>query len=111
MTEVCIRPPSKQPKLVPVEILAARFGITDLPSADELPPSYQGSTRMWLNRKLRALQGKNAQAWKSIKANPMKHQRVAQQNNSCSRAYRKRKRVVPPVAQVDTYLSIRTGAV
>jgi hypothetical protein len=111
MTEIRRSPPSRQPKLVPVEILAAQFGDTDLPSANELPPSYQGSTRMWLNRKLRALQGKNAQAWKSIKADPEKHQRVAQQNNSCSRAYRKRKREMSPVAHVDTYLSIRTGAV
>jgi hypothetical protein len=116
MGEVCVRlarPSSRTPKLVPVDVLAAQYGIT-LPA--QLPPSYSGSSRMWLNKKLRALQGKNATAWRVIKADPVKHQKVIEQNNSCSKAYRKRKCVFSArdgmaLAQVDAYLSTIIGAV
>ena len=93
MGEVCVRPSSRTPKLVPVDVLAAQYGIT-LPA--QLPPSYSGSSRMWLNRKLRALQGKNATAWRGIKADHVRHKKVIEQNNSCSKAYRNRKRVLSP---------------
>jgi hypothetical protein len=77
-------------KYIPVEELAAQYNIV-LPALEDLPKSYT-SLRMWLNRRIAALNGRNNRLWQEVKADEAHLAYVQQQNRQRVLAYRVRKR-------------------
>jgi hypothetical protein len=81
-------------QLSSVEATAAFYGI-QLPTVEQLPSSYGGSLRMWLNRRLAAIAGKNKRMWQVTKQDPERLQKVREANKLRAQAYRARHKVEP----------------
>ena len=73
---------------VPVEVLAAQYNIK-LPAPDELPRSYT-SVRMWLNRRIATLDGRNKRVWEELRKDQSRLAYVREQNKARVKAYRAR---------------------
>jgi hypothetical protein len=75
----------------PLAELAAQHGIK-LISIEELPPSYEGSLRVWLNHRIATLAGVHKRRWAQVKEDPQKLQRARETNRAPARRYRERKK-------------------
>ena len=76
----------------PLAELAAQHGIK-LINFEELPPSYEGSLRVWLNHRIATLPaGVHKRRWAQVKEDPEKLQRARETNRARAKAYRERKR-------------------
>lgn len=73
---------------VPVEVLAAQYNIR-LPAPEELPKSYT-SVRMWLNRRIATLDGRNKRVWQELRMDQSRLAYVREQNKARVKAYRAR---------------------
>ena len=78
--------------------LAAKHDIK-LISSEELPPSYEGSLRVWLNHRIATLAGVHKQRWEEVRADPERLQRARETNRARARAYRERKASQKPAVQ------------
>ena len=74
----------------PLAELAAKHGI-QLIAFEDLPASYQGSLRVWLNHRIATLGGAHKRRWAKVKEDPEKIQRAREANRTRGKAYRERK--------------------
>ena len=74
----------------PLAELAAKHGI-ELIGIEDLPPSYENSLRVWLNRRIATLEGVHKRRWAQVKDDPEKLQRAREANRARASAYRERK--------------------